>query len=208
MPHATCSLWPMPTHRHARRRDAADVEPGPVDLELDEQLGDLEAELRPVEERRGGVALARIAHMFEPPGRPSARIAVSRGGRPRSPSARERQLDAACTARERGTAARLLARVRPGFDGNAPVAARHGGHLASACAAAGAGRSASAPSALQRAQVVHLLAVVARDRAREVDADRGRVAPSTSRAGPPARRRRRTRRAACSGRCASPRSRR
>ena len=76
--------------RHARRGDAAHVVAGRVHLELDEQLGDRVAELRPVEhERAARRRFLRTANMYEPPTRPISPSATFAARRGRVPSRRQ-----------------------------------------------------------------------------------------------------------------------
>ena len=171
-PQADVAVVADADHRHAGRGDAADVVAGRVELELDEQLGDREAELRPVEEERLRRAPADRPHeraagarRSRPPaalgGPPSVPLVCPPGsGRARAANSRERSKprssSSACGRAARGTA---------------PSSARDRGEPA-----AGAQRQqlVEGPAAdrLERPRVLELAAVARGHGARQEDADR------------------------------------
>ena len=114
--------------RQAGRRDAAGVEPGPVDLDLGELLGDLEAELRAVEQP-GAIAAAAD--------RPRVRAAAEQRRRRRGGGLRRAQaLEEGARALVAGPL--VLARAaRVGRE--APLGGRDRGRPGRACGAAAGG---------------------------------------------------------------------
>ena len=148
--------------RQSRRGHAAGVEAGPMNLELGELLGDLEAELRAVEQPRTAAAPAH---------RPGVGAAVEqRRGRGR-PAGRTQPAQELLRALVAG----LLVLPRAARVGReAALGGRDGGDLVRPAQRQQPVEALGAELA-QRLPVLELATVAARDRARELDADRGGV---------------------------------
>ena len=121
--------------RDARAGDAAHVQAGRVDLVLDEQLGEREAQLRRREQRRGAAGAAqREVEGAAARGQPAGDVRERRR--------RLRRLEALEELLGRLVALLLVGAAAAGLGREAPARGGHGGRPDRAGAAAGSGRSA------------------------------------------------------------------